>query len=239
MLCSPRYHYIVYIVGSFGAPAEMAVPPCFSTAQVPGNRPTRAFRTPQAQSGDQFKNNSRDVTNLQLLPLPILSYSNACAPPGDSVQGSDSSMTTPPIGVERRAGQRFPYHLPVSVCEPASGVEGLGFTQDLSSRGVFFLTDAALRESSEVQLTLKMPSEITLGESMRVRCSGRVLRVVRSGAAHGQELPTDMQAEAKIGVAVRLDGYEYLPDSQEPTSAFARVAALHPQDEAEKTTANR
>ena len=81
-------------------------------------------------------------------------------------------MTAPPVGVERRIGQRFAFNLPVSLRDVATAVEGLGFTQDLGSRGAFLFTDMALSEGAEVELTLKMPSEITLGESMRVRCRG-------------------------------------------------------------------
>ena len=88
-------------------------------------------------------------------------------------------MTTSPVGIERRVGQRFPYLLPLSLRQPSTSVEGVGFTQDLSSRGVFFFTNAVLIEGSEIELTLRMPSEITLGESMPVRCRGRILRVVR------------------------------------------------------------
>jgi hypothetical protein len=79
-------------------------------------------------------------------------------------------MPTPPVGVERRIGQRFAFNLPVSLRDVATAVEGLGFTQDLSSRGAFLFTDMALRDGAEIELTLKMPSEITLGDNMRVRC---------------------------------------------------------------------
>jgi hypothetical protein len=109
-------------------------------------------------------------------------------------------------------------------------VEGVGFTQDLSSRGVFFFTSAPLTEGAEIELTLRMPSEITLGESMPVRCRGRILRVIR---------PTDAsQAEPKIGVAVRLEGYEYLPESSESSAAFPRVSALHPQRDEDRPLAH-
>jgi len=131
-------------------------------------------------------------------------------------------MTTSPVRVERRVGQRFPYLLPLSLCQPTGPVEGVGFTQDLSSRGVFFFTDAPLTEGSEIELTLRMPSEITLGESMPVRCRGRILRVVRP-AASAYNLTG--RAETKIGVAVRLEGYEYLTDSS--STNLARVSSLH------------
>src|ERR1700676_4446111 len=89
-------------------------------------------------------------------------------------------MTGPSVGVERRIGQRFTFNLPVSLRDIATGAEGLGFTQDLSSRGAFLFTDMAVSENAEVELTLRMPSEITLGENMRVRCRGRVLRIAKA-----------------------------------------------------------
>jgi hypothetical protein len=137
-------------------------------------------------------------------------------------------MTTPPAGIERRAGQRFPYLLPLSLRQPGTMIEGVGFTQDLSSRGVFFFTDAPVTEGSEIELSLKMPSEITLGENMPVRCRGHVLRVVRPAAGRDSSGPT--HAETKIGVAVRFEGYEYLAESSESAASFPRVSALHPRD---------
>jgi len=137
-------------------------------------------------------------------------------------------MTTPPIQVERRAGQRFPYLLPLSLRLPSSAAEGVGLTQDVSSRGIFFLTDFPLVEGAEIEITLRMPSEVTLGESMRVRCRGHILRVVKPGVlAHDFANST---AETKIGVAVRLEKYEYLPETSEGAT-FPRVSALHPHPE--------
>jgi len=145
-------------------------------------------------------------------------------------------MTTSPVRVERRVGQRFPYLLPVKVHLPAQSVEGSGFTQDLSSRGVFFFTEIPLNEGMEVELTLRMPSEITLGESMPVRCKGHVLRIVRPVAASQQDPASTSHAETKIGVAVRIENYEYLA---EPSDAAApRVAPLHPDRDEEQTWAH-
>jgi hypothetical protein len=142
-------------------------------------------------------------------------------------------MTTPPVGIERRVGQRFPYLLPLSLRQPGTSVQGVGFTQDLSSRGVFFFTSAPLTEGSEIELTLRMPSEITLGESMPVRCRGHILRVVRPPSS-SESSP----AEPKIGVAVRLEGYEYLPESSESAASFPRVSALHPHHEEDRPLAH-
>jgi hypothetical protein len=141
-------------------------------------------------------------------------------------------MTTPPVGVERRVGQRFPYLLPLSLRQLAESLEGVGFTQDLSSRGVFFFTDAPLTEGAEIEITLRMPSEITLGESMPVRCRGRILRVIRPSA---QSISS--RTEAKIGVAVRLEGYEYLTESSQSSATFPRVSSLHTHHEEDRPVA--
>ena len=137
-------------------------------------------------------------------------------------------MSTPPVQVERRVGQRFPYALAVSVFEPVSSLKGVGFTQDLSSRGAFFFTDTPLTQGSEIELTLRMPSEITLGESMPVRCRARVLRVVKPSGPGA----TGVDGK-KIGVAVRLESYEYLSAEPDFASIHSRPATLHP-DPSEK-----
>lgn len=139
-------------------------------------------------------------------------------------------MTTSPVRVERRVGQRFPYLLPLSLRQPDGSAEGVGFTQDLSSRGVFFFTDAPLTEGAGIEITLRMPSEITLGESMPVRCRGRILRVVRPAnpACNAASTP----AETKIGVAVRLECYEYLPDAS--SAGLGRLTSLHAHPEEEQ-----
>jgi hypothetical protein len=141
-------------------------------------------------------------------------------------------MATSQVQVERRVGQRFPFLLPVSLREASSGIEGLGFTQDLSSRGIFFFTDAALHEGAEIELTLNMPSEITLGETMRVRCRGRILRVVKRSDPGLPEVPA--QSETQVGVAVRFDEYEYLSESADVPATFQRVASLHSHSEEDR-----
>jgi hypothetical protein len=119
-------------------------------------------------------------------------------------------MNTSQLHVERRAAQRFDVHLPVTVKLPEGASEGQGFTQDLSMRGVFFYTDFPLTEGSSVELTLVMPSEITLAENMPVRARGRVTRL------------SQMNGASKTGVAVQLEGYEYLPETTSVTEVSSR-----------------
>src|ERR1035438_9832322 len=101
--------------------------------------------------------------------------------------------------LERRGAQRFEVHLPLAVHFEGRTVHG--FTQDLSGRGVFFYAETALPEGAVVELTFTMPSEITLGDNMPVRCRGRVLRA--AGYSQGGQ---------RTGIAVQLDSYQYLRD---------------------------
>ena len=123
-------------------------------------------------------------------------------------------MSTNPVRFERRAAQRFDVHLPVTVNIPESARSGHGFTQDLSARGVFLYTDFPLSEGDAVELTLVMPSEITLAENMPVRCRGRVMRAAVTVGSN------------QMGIAVHLEGYEYLPEatSVAEVSAYERVS---------------
>jgi hypothetical protein len=124
-------------------------------------------------------------------------------------------MSTDPNRLERRGAQRFEVHLPVAI--HFEGRTVAGFTQDLSGRGIFFYAETALPEGVVVELTFTMPSEITLAESMPVRCRGRVLRTLASPAGHSS-------AGQGNGIAVQLDSYQYLP-VDEPVAQFVRVSA--------------
>jgi len=127
--------------------------------------------------------------------------------------------------LERRGAQRFEVHLPLAVQFEGRTVHG--FTQDLSGRGIFFYAETALSEGAVVELTFTMPSEVTLAETMPVRCRGRVLRALAAQAGHiqpGQIQAGQIQAGLRSGIAVQLDSYEYLP-SDEPITHFVRVSA--------------
>src|ERR1700680_2922474 len=116
-------------------------------------------------------------------------------------------MNTPQVQLERRAAQRFDLNLPVSVRLSASGREGCGFTQNLSARGALFHTDLPIAEADAM--------ELTLAENMRVRCRGKVLRVLSSAVGTGAV------------VAVQLEGYEFLPEAAGGSIDFDRISALH------------
>jgi hypothetical protein len=99
--------------------------------------------------------------------------------------------------VERRCGQRFPYQLPVALRVPGETRTGSGFTQDLSSRGAMLWTDLSLAEGQLVEMTLVMPSEITLADDMNVCCRARVMRC-------------DQVNGGKPAVALHIEHYDFL-----------------------------
>lgn len=114
-----------------------------------------------------------------------------------------------PVRIERRSGLRFSqYQVPV-LLRTTDGRNGSGFTLDLSSRGALLRTDFPVRENDTLEITLVMPSEITLAEEMSVRCRARVMRV---------EPDRDL---GKPAVAVKIEHYEFLPRQ------FATVEHTH------------
>ena len=127
--------------------------------------------------------------------------------------------------LERRGAQRFEVSLPLAVRFDGRTVHG--FAQDLSGRGIFFYAETALPEGAVVELTFTMPAEITLGESMPVRCRGRVLRAGAAQAGHGEDGHSQdgrSQDNQRSGIAVQLDAYEYLP-ADESSTHFVRVSS--------------
>jgi hypothetical protein len=101
---------------------------------------------------------------------------------------------------DKRATRRFALRLPVTVRYGENEQEQAAQTRDVSARGICFYVDSAITAGSPIDFTLTLPPEITLTESIRVRCKGRVVRV-EGGTA------------SKIAVAALIDEYEFLPDS--------------------------
>jgi hypothetical protein len=101
---------------------------------------------------------------------------------------------------DKRATRRFALRLPVTVRYGENEQEQAAQTRDVSARGICFYVDSAITAGSPIDFTLTLPPEITLTESIRVRCKGRVVRV-EGGTA------------SKMAVAAVIDEYEFLPDS--------------------------
>jgi hypothetical protein len=102
---------------------------------------------------------------------------------------------------DKRATRRFALRLPVTVRYGESEPEHAAQTRDVSARGICFYVDSAIQAGSAIDFTLTLPPEITLTESIRVRCKGRVVRVEGGNPA------------SKLAVAAVIDEYEFLADS--------------------------
>ncbi|MGA8488919.1 MAG: PilZ domain-containing protein [Terriglobales bacterium] len=101
----------------------------------------------------------------------------------------------------KRATRRFALRLPVSVTYTEDGVqEKTAQTRDVSARGICFYVDSAIAAGANIEFTLTLPPEITLTESIRVRCRGKVVRVDEGGN------------EGKVAVAAVIDEYEFLSE---------------------------
>ena len=102
---------------------------------------------------------------------------------------------------EKRATRRFALRLPVAVNYTDNGSqEKVAQTRDVSARGICFYVDSSIESGSSIEFTLTLPPEITLTESIRVRCKGKVVRV--DNAAQ----------DGKVAVAAVIDEYEFLSE---------------------------
>ncbi len=112
-------------------------------------------------------------------------------------------MNMPP-----RKAPRFKTENPVSARWTNGGLhEVVGKTRDVSTAGLFFYTESAPDNGSEIEVMVTLPPEVTGSEAKAVICRGRVVRVeaVDEGEATA---PT-----AKYGVAVEVDSYEVVGES--------------------------
>ena len=98
---------------------------------------------------------------------------------------------------EKRATRRFALRLPVAVTHDGSE-EQSAQTRDVSARGICFHVDSAISPGSLIEFTLTLPPEITLTESIKVRCKGKVVRVD--------------DGDGKVAVAAVIDEYEFLAE---------------------------
>ncbi|HWY69713.1 MAG TPA: PilZ domain-containing protein [Terriglobales bacterium] len=110
-------------------------------------------------------------------------------------------MATSATKTEQRTSRRFALKLPVSIrCEDGQIREVPAETRDVSAQGVFFYTGSKLSKGSKVEFTLTLPPEITLTESIRVRCRGRIVRI-------------DDGRPQQTGIAAIIDQYDFVPDT--------------------------
>jgi len=105
---------------------------------------------------------------------------------------------------EKRGARRFALRVPVSVNRNSadSNVQNeAAQLRDVSARGICFFLDAAIEQGAHIGFTLTLPPEVTLTESIRVQCQGRVVRV------------EDGVDDGRVSVAAVIESYEFLPEA--------------------------
>jgi hypothetical protein len=120
----------------------------------------------------------------------------------DAYQQLGVFMSVPLPSPDLRATRRFNLRLPVEVKYSADSMrQAKAHTRDVSSRGICFYFDSPLQPGSDIEFTLTLPPEITLTESIRVRCKGTVVRVEPPQVPGG-----------KVGIAATIQHYEFLSE---------------------------
>jgi len=107
-----------------------------------------------------------------------------------------------PSSFDRRSRPRFEIRAPLTIF--AKGREVAAFTRDISNKGVFFNISAvdAPAVGEVLEFVIELPAEVTLSESCRIRCQGRVLRII--GTSWNE-----------AGVATELFHYAFVSDDRQ------------------------
>jgi c-di-GMP-binding flagellar brake protein YcgR len=111
---------------------------------------------------------------------------------GDESGGGHSS--------ERRRHRRIEMELPIEIFVEGSEVPLVGSTRNVSAGGVKFVVPRRLEQNSDLEFVLSLPREITLCDTMRMRCKGKILRVSTEG-------------ELGSTAVASIQKYEFLPGS--------------------------
>jgi hypothetical protein len=103
---------------------------------------------------------------------------------------------------ERRIARRYDLSLPVMVRIPAQGLAETqsGRTRDISTKGLYFVIDQDVRAGSNLDIMLTLPKEMTNGEEVLVKASGKIVRV-ESRMEDG---------DARLGVAAVIERYDIM-----------------------------
>ena len=79
---------------------------------------------------------------------------------------------------EKRSTRRFSLELPITITYAGdNSAELAAESRDVSSRGVFMYVNSEFAEGVMLNFIMTLRREITLAEPIRVRCTGRVLRI--------------------------------------------------------------
>jgi PilZ domain len=105
---------------------------------------------------------------------------------------------------DRRRSERFNFGVPLTV-QWTNGSElrqAHAVTQDVSSGGLYFFLPEAIPDGTPVEIEMTLPTHITLGTPVKVRCQGHIQRCVQKPGE-------------STGMATMIEKYEFLSSNEE------------------------
>jgi len=103
-----------------------------------------------------------------------------------------------PDGADRREARRFNMTLPMKVLSLESNSHELkAYTRDVSYRGLYFLAESEFKLGSSIDFIITLPQQVTRSGDVNIRCHGQVVR-------------TESTQNGKMGVAARIERYEFM-----------------------------
>jgi hypothetical protein len=106
-----------------------------------------------------------------------------------------------PDGADRREARRFSMSLPMRVLAgDAQSNELRASTRDVSYRGLYFLSESKFEVGSQIDFVLTLPQKVASSGEVDIRCHGQIVRV-------------DAGVNGRLGIAAKIDRYEFLPAS--------------------------
>jgi hypothetical protein len=106
-----------------------------------------------------------------------------------------------PDGADRREARRFSMSLPMRVLPRESRSKELrASTRDVSYRGLYFVSETKFDVGNPIEFVLTLPQKVSEAGEVDIRCVGQVVRV-------------EAGTNGTMGVAARIERYEFLPVS--------------------------
>jgi c-di-GMP-binding flagellar brake protein YcgR len=103
---------------------------------------------------------------------------------------------------ERRNETRVSVRIPVKykLMDNQGSGEQIGESENVSQRGVFMWTAYPLEIGTQVELKLRMPSEVSGSVASEVHCTARVVRI------------RERDSGGLVGVGLRIERYHATPE---------------------------
>jgi PilZ domain len=105
---------------------------------------------------------------------------------------------------DRRRAERFSFGMPITVCWTSGHDQRKAqtVTQDVSAGGLYFFLPEAIPDGTTVEIEMMLPTEVSLGSAVKVRCHGRIQRCT-------------LKPGESAGMATMIEKYEFLSANED------------------------